>query len=165
MRGRDITALTVLYAFASCSAVAAPRAPPAAIAVAPPAQPEAPRPLIEGAQAIFLVRMTLMSIHDANITGNYTVLRELGSPSLQRKSASALAQSFKPLRLRKLDLFTAASTIPSFTAQPGLDVDHLLHLKGVFTTRPEAVAFDFAFEAVEGVWKPASLGLALQAAN
>ena len=152
-----------ISAFASCSAGAAQRAVPAA--VAPPAALEAPRPAIEGAQAIFLVRMTLMSIHDANVTGNYTVLRELGSPSLQKKSASALAKSFKPLRDRKLDLFTAASTMPSFTAQPGLGADQQLHLKGVFTTRPEAVVFDFAYEAVDGVWKPASLGLALQTTN
>ncbi len=128
--------------------------PVAALAAAP----------IDGVTAINLVRSTLMSLHDANISGNYTVLRDLGSPSFQRRSSGDLGKSFAPLRVRKLDLFRAASTIPVLTSPPAFGPDNRLHLKGAFKTRPEAVVFDFAFEQVNGEWRHSSLALGLEAA-
>ena len=49
---------------------------------------------------VSLVRAVLISINDANQSGNYTVLRELGAASFQRRSAGELAQMFAPLRNR-----------------------------------------------------------------
>jgi hypothetical protein len=36
-----------------------------------------------------LVRTTVVAVHQANITGNYTVLRDLASPALQEKYMAA----------------------------------------------------------------------------
>lgn len=122
---------------------------------------------VDGMFAVNLARATLMSIHDANISGNYTVLKDLGSPAFQRRSAIVLATSFSPLRQRNLDLFMAASTVPRLSTAPVVDADGRLHVKGSFTTRPQAVLFDFTYEQSDGIWKHSSLrvGLSEQAAD
>ena len=112
--------------------------------------------------ALYLVRTTLMSIHDANLSGNYTVLRDLSGPSLQKRSASDFANLFGPLRERNLDLFSAALMVPAFTSQPQVGSDNHLHLTGRFTTRPKQLVFDFVFEVDGGTWKPSSLSVGLQ---
>ena len=125
-----------------------------------PAAPEL-RPAIEGAHADYLVRSALMSIHDANTSGNYTVLRDLGSPMFQARTASELSKLFSPLRDRKLDLFAAASTMPTFSSMPAIGADQRLHVRGRFPTRPDSFVFDFAFDPVAGTWKYSSLSISL----
>src|SRR5882672_4896985 len=52
-------------------------------------------------QALYLVRSTLLTLNDANHSGNYTVLHDLAAPDFQaRNSAADLAQSFADLRRR-----------------------------------------------------------------
>ena len=54
-----------------------PKAKPAA-----PAKSEAPVPKIpHGPVLNVLIRKTLLTLNDANLSGNYTVLRELAAPS------------------------------------------------------------------------------------
>ncbi|XUJ36695.1 hypothetical protein ACQ5SK_19580 [Bradyrhizobium japonicum] len=40
-------------------------------------------------QALYLIRSTLLSLNDANRTGNYTVLRDLAAPDFQARNAAA----------------------------------------------------------------------------
>jgi len=55
------------------------------------------------------VRSTLLTLNDANHSGNYTVLHDLAAPDFQAKNSAAdLAQSFADLRRRNFDLFAAA---------------------------------------------------------
>ena len=52
-----------------------------------------------------LVRSTILALHHANITGNYTVLRDLGAPGFQSANTAArLAEVFADLRGRNFDL-------------------------------------------------------------
>lgn len=68
-------------------------------------------------QALYLVRSALITLNDANRSGNYTVLRDLAAPGFQaRNSAADLAQSFSDLRSRKFDLFAAALLVPQFSS-------------------------------------------------
>ena len=124
--------------------------------------PAPPVAAIDNSQALYLARTTLMTLHDANASGNYTVLRDLGSPSFQTRSAAELAKMFAPLRERNLDLFTAASTTPNLSAPSAIGPDQRLHIKGRFLTRPDEIVFDFAFEPVAGAWKYSGLALALE---
>src|SRR5262249_60347137 len=49
-----------------------------------PVQPAAPRPApIDRNGVLILIRETLLALDQANKTGNYTVLRDLGSPRLE----------------------------------------------------------------------------------
>lgn len=134
----------------------------AAMAAAGPPT-DRPPATITTAQALSLVQSTLMSIHDANQSGNYTVLKDLGSPAFQKRPANELAKLFGPLRARNLDLFSAASITPNFSGLT-LDTPDRLHARGTFPTRPHQVVFDFEFERVDNVWKHSKLSLGLKPA-
>jgi hypothetical protein len=138
------------------AALAVPRQPapapsPAAVPLKPAAQPVPP---VGAEQALYLVRSTLLTLNDANRSGNYTVLRDLAAPAFQsRNSAADLAQSFADLRRRNFDLFAAALIAPQFTAAPALDAGGRVHLSGAFPTRPLQIRFDMTFESVAGQWR------------
>ena len=112
------------------------------------------RPAISQEQALYLVRSTLLTLNDANRSGNYTVLRDLAAPDFQARNSSAdLSQSFADLRRRNFDLFAAALIAPQFTAEPALDPSGKLHVAGFFATRPLRINFDLIFQNVSGHWR------------
>ena len=122
-------------------------APPAARASQQP-------PPVSPDQALFLIRSTLLTLNDANRSGNYGVMRDLAAPDFQaRNTAADLADVFSDLRRRKFDLYGAALLAPQLTAAPALDADKRLHLTGFFPTRPQQIDFDLSFEAVGGQWR------------
>jgi hypothetical protein len=105
-------------------------------------------------QALFLIRSTLLTLNDANHSGNYSVMRDLASPEFQvRNTAADLAQSFADLRRRNFDLYGAALLAPQLTAAPAFDPDKRLHLIGFFPTRPLQIGFNLIYEAVGGQWR------------
>jgi hypothetical protein len=119
----------------------------------PPATP-APQPQVSVEQVLYLVRSTLLTLNDANRSGNYTVLRDLAAPGFQAKNTAAdLAQAFVDLRRRKFDLFGVALVTPQLTAAPTIDGNGRLLLSGVFLTRPQQIKFDLMFEVDAGQWK------------
>ena len=53
----------------------------------------------DGPALNILIRRTLLSINDANLSGNYTVLRDLAAPDFQKvNDAQKLAGIFANLR-------------------------------------------------------------------
>jgi hypothetical protein len=134
-------------------------APPATPAKSKPkAVPAAPQPAqqppLPGAdQILYLIRSTLLTLNDANHSGNYSVLRDLAAPDFQaRNTAADLAVSFTDLRRRNFDLFAVALTAPQLTASPVLDANKLLRLTGLFPTRPLQITFELVFGVVNGRW-------------
>ena len=112
-------------------------------------------------QALYLIRSTLLTLNDANRSGNYTVLRDLAAPDFQAKNTAAdLAQIFSDLRRRNFDLYGAALLAPQLTAAPALDADKRLHLTGIFATRPQQISFDLSFEVVGGQWRLFGIAIA-----
>jgi hypothetical protein len=56
----------------------------------PPAQSVAPQPAqIDRNGVLILIRSTILALDQANKTGNYTVLRDLGAPGFQANTAAA----------------------------------------------------------------------------
>lgn len=150
--GRGRAWLTVLLVAASLSAVALARQAP--LQTRPAAQPPAAASPVNNDQALYLARSALMTLNDANRSGNYTVLRDLAAPDFQAKNTAAdLAQSFADLRRRKFDLFGAALLAPQFSTPPALDASGKLRLKGSFPTRPLRIDFDLLFQSVGGHWR------------
>jgi hypothetical protein len=137
----------------------APPSPPAAPPAAAPA-PQQPLPVgIE--QALYLIRSTLLTLNDANRSGNYTVLRDLAAPDFQaRNTAADLSQIFSDLRRRNFDLYGAALLAPQLTAAPALDADKRLHLTGFFPTRPLQINFDLSFQVAGGQWRLFGIAIA-----
>jgi hypothetical protein len=129
---------------------------------AKPAQLSAP---ISAGQAVYLVRSTLMTLNDANRSGNYSVLRDLAAPDFQaRNSAADLAQSFADLRRRNFDLFAAALLAPQFTSEPAPDASGRLRLTGFFPTSPLRISFDLTLQSVGGQWRLLVVSVATPAA-
>ncbi len=105
-------------------------------------------------QALYLIRSTLLTLNDANRSGNYTVLHDLAAPGFQAKNNSAdLARIFTDLRNRHFDLFAVALAAPRLSTPPHLESNGMLRLTGEFPTRPLQINFDLLFENVGGQWK------------
>jgi hypothetical protein len=105
-------------------------------------------------QALYLIRSTLLTLNDANRSGNYSVLRDLAAPSFQAKNSAAdLAQIFSNLRGRRFDLFAVAISAPKLTAPPHIENGGLLRLTGYFPTRPLQIDFDLLFQDVGNEWR------------
>jgi len=108
-----------------------------------------------------LIRTTLVALSQANKTGNYTVLRDLGSPGFQAvNSAARLGEIFGELRRRKLDFSPVVFFNPKLVRKPVLDEAGRLRLTGFIETRPERINFDMLFENVREEWR--LFGLAVQ---
>jgi hypothetical protein len=105
-------------------------------------------------QALYLIRSTLLTLNDANRSGNYSVLRDLAAPAFQTKNNAAdLAQIFSNLRGNHFDLFAVAIAAPKLTAPPHLEANGMLRLTGYFPTRPFQINFDLLFQDVEHQWR------------
>lgn len=133
---------------------------------APPAQNVRPAPPANSMpialeQALYLIRSALLTLNDANRSGNYTVLRDLAAPDFQaRNSAADLAQIFANLRQRRVDLHAAALLAPQLAAAPALDDKGLLRLTGHFPTQPQQINFDLLFQNVGGEWRLFGISIA-----
>jgi hypothetical protein len=105
-------------------------------------------------QALYLIRSTLLTLNDANRTGNYTVLHDLSAPGFKAKNSPAdLAQIFVNLRKQHFDLFAVALEAPKLSAPPRLEANGMLRLTGYFPTRPLQINFDLLFQDVEHEWR------------
>ena len=131
-------------------------------APAPPRPPAAQQQTtVSIEQALYLIRSTLLTLNDANLSGNYTVLRDLAAPDFQaRNTAADLGQIFFDLRRRNFDLYSAALLAPQLTVAPALDQGGMLHLAGYIPTRPLQINFDLVFQVVGNRWRLYSISIA-----
>lgn len=133
-----------------------PAAPPQ-----PSPQQQPPQLPVNVDQALYLIRSTLLTLNDANRTGNYSVLRDLAAPDFQAKNTAAdLALSFTDLRRRNFDLFSVALAAPQLSTPPYLDPSKMLRLTGFFPTRPLQINFDLTFQNVGNQWRIFGLSVA-----
>jgi hypothetical protein len=121
-------------------------------------------PAIDRPLTLILIRSALLALQQANETGNYSVMRELGSPEFQASHSSArLAESFANLRLQKIDL-SPISVLDPELPQPIRFENNILKIKGFFPSSPLQVQFDLAFTPLGGKWRLTSLTLDMIAA-
>ncbi|WP_210489967.1 hypothetical protein [Microvirga antarctica] len=127
----------------------------------PPAQTEAQKaaeqfkPLqMDRNGVLILVRSTLLAVQQANETGNYSVLRELGSPGFQQGNSSAkLSEIFANLRNQNVDLSGVAVLEPQLTRLPEVNGNGFMRMAGFFPSVPVQVNFDLVFASVAGRWR------------
>lgn len=112
------------------------------------------------AQSVYLVRSTMTALHQAVETGNFTVLRDLGSPRFREESTAAdLAFNFQPLKRTGVDLTATAVITPQLSTAPFLDAQKQLHLVGFFPSQPLEIDFDLTFENVANRWRVSSIAV------
>jgi hypothetical protein len=100
-----------------------------------------------------LIKNTITAVNHGNITGNYTVLRDLACESFRRRNTAVdLASAFTGLRQQKVDLSPILMTEPRLTKAPQGDGRGRMRLLGYIPTQPKAVQFDLIFQSVDGGW-------------
>ncbi len=102
---------------------------------------------------LILTRSALLALDQANKTGNYTVLRDLGSPDFQENSASELGDVFASQRKQGLDFGAVAVLEPQLTLLPRIEPSGMLHMAGFFPSVPLQLNFELLFEPVNRQWK------------
>ncbi|TGT35277.1 hypothetical protein [Mesorhizobium sp. M8A.F.Ca.ET.165.01.1.1] len=102
---------------------------------------------------LILIRGTLLALDQANKTGNYTVLRDLGSPNFQANSAAQLGDIFANQRKQALNFGAVAVLEPQLTLLPQIEPNGMLHMAGIFPSVPMQVNFELLFEPVNRQWK------------
>jgi hypothetical protein len=121
---------------------------------APAAQPAAPQPAqIDRNGVLILIRSTILALDQANKTGNYTVLRDLGAPGFQANNAARLAEIFATQRRDNLDLSGVAVIDPQLTVLPQIEGNGMMRMAGFFPSVPQQVNFEMLFAAVNGQWR------------
>ena len=102
---------------------------------------------------LMLIRSTLLALDQANKTGNYTVLRDIGAPGFQSNTAARLGEIFAKLRNDNLDLSGVAVIDPQLNLLPQIEASGLMHMAGFFPSVPNQVNFDLSFAPVNGQWR------------
>ena len=107
-----------------------------------------------------LVKASLLSFNDANITGNYTVFHaKLSKPFRDQFPPERLQQAFKEFADKQIDIELIGALKPAYDPAPKVDDSGRLVVKGWFPTEPMRVAFDLDFIPSDGEWKLISINV------
>jgi hypothetical protein len=109
---------------------------------------------METVQLVTLIKSTIMALQHANQTGNYSVLRDLGSPVFrERYDQARLTAIFSNLRSRGINLSPILFLAPNLTKQPEMTEGNELHVIGNFPTQPLQIQYEILFLQLDGVWR------------
>jgi hypothetical protein len=101
-----------------------------------------------------LIKSSIMALEHANTTGNYSVLRDLGTPAFREKfDQTRLSTVFANLRSRQITLNPSLLLSPNLTKQPEVTAQNQLHLVGTFPTKPSQIQFELWFLNLNGAWR------------
>jgi hypothetical protein len=113
-------------------------------------------------RATLLIRSTLTTINDANLTSNYSVLRDAGAPEFQEKfSEDRLAATFKTLRQNKVDIAAAVLLEPVIVKAEVFEAQAVVQFRGYVPTTPAHVRFKLGYKYVDRRWKLYGLDIVL----
>ena len=101
-----------------------------------------------------LVKSTLMTLNDANLTGDYRVLHaRLSEPFRKQYTPERLKQSFREFHDKNVDIDIICALAPVFEQPPTVDPEGKLVLRGMFPTEPTRVSFELDFVPTDNEWK------------
>ena len=113
----------------------------------------AARPLPDRIVLSKLLWGTMAAVDQANRTGNYSVLRDLGSAGFQASnSAVSLAAVFAVIRNQQVDLSDTLIVAPVYEFPPAMIAPDQLRMRGSFPLRPTLISFDLVFQWDRG-WR------------
>ena len=101
-----------------------------------------------------LVKASLMTLNDANLTGDYRVLHaRLSEPFRKQYTPDRLKATFKEFSEKNVDVDIVTAMTPTYEQPPYIDSEGKLILRGFFPTEPSRVSFEMDFVSGEGEWK------------
>jgi hypothetical protein len=107
-----------------------------------------PTPLVEEV----MVKTSLLTLNDANLTGNYAVMyAKMAKPFRDRFTADTLKQAFKVFAGKHIDIIAAKPIVP--TSEAKFASNGSLMLRGHFDTTPSRLLYELDFAVSEGEWK------------
>jgi hypothetical protein len=113
-----------------------------------------------------LVKATLLSFNDANVTGNDTVFHaKLSKPFRQQFTPERLQSTFKDFAAKDIDFDIIAAYKPVYEPEPRVDDAGKLLVKGWFPTEPVRVVYDLEFIPSDGEWKLISINVKTEKAS
>lgn len=135
---------------------------PAAAQVRPGSARTAPAPNLPAPDertSLKLLYGIMAAVDQANRTGNYSVLRDLGTSAFQANNdQAALTAAFAGLRGQNADLSETLMATPVWEIPPRLTSPTVLRMRGSFPLRPLAVGFDLLFAWDRG-WRLDSIAV------
>lgn len=151
-KGRVAPPLLILAALAlAFPHEAQGRAQPRRPATAAPAAGQTPAP--DQLTSLKMLWSVMAAVDHANRTGNYSVLRDLGTAGFQaRNNPANLAGIFAGLRSQSVDLSDTLIVTPVWEIAPTMVQPRVLRMRGSFPLRPAPIAFDLLF-AWDGGWR------------
>jgi len=133
-----------------------------AMALCAAALPARAQSMPEEVGRAILIKQTLLTFNDANISGDYSVFRALSStPFSDSYTVEELADIFKVFHDQAIDLAAVVEYDPVYSSDPVINSDGLLMLYGYFDTRPSIVHFELEFFPEEGAWRMISINVNL----
>ncbi len=110
--------------------------------------PPLPTPFVEEV----MVKTSLLTFNDANLTGNYAVMyAKMAKPFRDRFSVDTLKQAFKVFAGKHIDTIAAMPIVPTSPAK--FASNGSLMLRGYFDTTPSRLSYELDFAVSEGELK------------
>ena len=115
---------------------------------------------VSGPEISVLIRTTLIALQQANDTGNFTVLRDLGSASFRTvNNPVKLGNIYGKIHEAGVDLSPAVLIDPFLVRPPIIDANRVLIIEGFFPTQPLNITFKMGFRFEFGAWRLLSLSV------
>jgi hypothetical protein len=109
-----------------------------------------------------LIKTSLLTFNDANITGNYDVFHaRLAKPFRDQFPPAKLAEIFKGFRDQHVYLDLIAPMKPIST-EATVDGNGRLRLKGYFDTSPNRMSYDLAYMKAGDEWQLININVELK---
>jgi hypothetical protein len=108
-----------------------------------------------------LVKATLMTFNDANLTGNYSVLFDKAARPFQAQlTVPKLVDAFKVYRDKKINMESIVVADMDAGNKATIDADGVLNIKGKFKDDEKRIRFDLKFVNEQGTWKLLGINVA-----
>jgi len=105
-----------------------------------------------------LIKTSLLTLNDAIVSGNYTVLHsKLAKPFREQFDPDRLKQAFKSFADQKIDMAAISAAPPVASGDAQIDDRGALLLRGRFDVGRNRLLYELDFLLSEGEWKPLGL--------
>lgn len=99
-----------------------------------------------------IVKASLLTLNDADLTGNYDVMHARMAKQFREKfNADTLKQAFKAFAGKHIDIIAAQPIVPVSEAR--INANGALMLRGYFDTTPSRLSYELDYAISEGEWK------------
>ena len=114
----------------------------------------------DGVAQEVLIKSTLLSFNDANITGNYEVLHAKSSkPFRDMFPPDKMKDVFKDFANKHIDIAMVVTQAPVADKAATINDNGVLLLEGHFDTSPKPLRYSLGYIMSDGEWKPVKINV------